>query len=274
MQIARRALIAAAAGAFAPGFLRAQAPAPSSAVIASLTPKGRLRAAINTGNVVVAPKHPQTGAPFGVSVDIAHELGRRLGVPVELVVHPSAAAVVESRQADDWDIAFMGAEPERAAVIAFTAPYVFIEGTYLVRTDAPFRNVDDLDQPGVRIATGERSAYDLHLTRTLRQAAFVRAPSSAAAIEVFLEQGLDAAAGVRQALLETAAGQPGLRVLPDSFMRIEQAVAAPQGRNPGFAWLWAAIEEMKASGFVRASLDRSGQGAAVVAPPAYAPIGP
>jgi polar amino acid transport system substrate-binding protein len=272
----RRALIAAlpaAASLGAASGLGAQtvgpaAPAPTTRIRASLAPRGRLRAAINVGNVVVAPRDPASGAPRGVSVDIANELGRRLGVPVEQVVYPAASAVVTNQVADDWDVAFLGAEPERAAVIAFTAPYVFVEGTYLVRAASPYRSVAELDRPGIRIATGQGSAYDLYLTRTLKQAGFVRAPSSAAAIAVFLEENLDAAAGVRQALVEAQAATPGLRVLDDSFMRIEQAVAAPQGRTEGFRWLAAVIEELKASGFIRSSLDRSGQTGAVVAPPA------
>jgi polar amino acid transport system substrate-binding protein len=275
MRQSRRAVIAALSAGLSLAFTRgsgartvAAASPATPEVIASLAPKGRLRAAINVGNVVVAPRDPANGQPRGVSVDIAHEIGRRLGVPVEQVVYPAAAAAVDRQAADDWDIAFLGAEPERAAVIAFTAPYLYVEGTYLVKGGAPFQTVADLDRPGLRIATGRGSAYDLHLARTLKQAEIIRAPSSAAAIELFLTEGLDAAAGVRQALVEYANTTSGLRVLPDSYMRIEQAVAAPQGRAVGFDWLATVIEELKASGFIRASLDRSGQTGAVVAPPA------
>src|SRR3954463_15191757 len=145
-----------------------------------IAPTGRLRAAINLGNAVLAQKDPATGEPSGVSVDLARELGRRLGLPVDLVVYDAAGKVVEAVKSGAWDVAFVAIDPERAAEISYTAPYVVIEGTYAVPADSPLRRIEDVDREGVRIAVGAKSAYDLYLTRTLKRARLVRAPLRAA----------------------------------------------------------------------------------------------
>ncbi len=245
----------------------AMAMKPDPALVAQLAPLGRLRAAINVGNIVLAQKGGPQGAK-GPAVDIANEVGKRLGVPVELLIYDSAGMVVSGLDKDHWDIAFMAIDPVRAAQVGFTAPYVIIEGTYMVRNDAPYHAVSELDQPGRKIATGQGSAYDLYLTRMLKNAALVRSPTSESAIVQFQAENLDAAGGVRQALVQAASAKSGYRVLPDSFQRIEQAVAIPKGREAGLAYVAAVVEAVKASGFVRASLDRAGQADAMVAPPA------
>ncbi len=235
-----------------------------------LAPTGKLRAAINFGNPVLAQKDPSSGEPRGISADLVHELARRLGVAVAFSGFDTAGKAFEAVKAGECDIGFLANEPARAAEIAFTAPYVVIEGTYMVRSESPLRRVDELDREGVRIAVGNRAAYDLYLTRTLKHAELVRAPSSAAAMELFLNERLDAAAGVRQPLVKFAAAHAGLRVMEERFMAIEQAMCMPQGRPAGARYLRAFVEEMKASGFVAAGLERSGQGDAMVAPPAQA----
>jgi polar amino acid transport system substrate-binding protein len=236
---------------------------------AQLAPQGRLRAAINLGNPVLA-QQDAGGAPRGVSVDLARALGERLGVPVELVVFDAAGRVVEALKTGAWDLAFLAIDPVRAAEIAFTPPYVIIEGTYLVRADSPYRAVEDLDRDGVRIAVGKGAAYDLFLTRALKQAQLVRADTSAAAIDLFVtqgaSQGLQAAAGVRHPLAKAAQRHRELRVLDGRFTAIEQALGIPRARAAGSAYLHAFVEEMKASGFVAEALARSGQGEAAVAP--------
>jgi polar amino acid transport system substrate-binding protein len=233
-----------------------------------LAPSGKLRAAINFGNPVLAQKDPSNGEPRGISADLARELARRLGVAVEFSGFDTAGKAFEALKADECDVGFLANEPARAAEIAFTAPYVVIEGTYMVRADSPLRQVDQVDREGVRIAVGDKAAYDLYLSRTLKHAQLVRAPSSAAAMELFLAETLDAAAGVRQPLVKFAAAHPGLRVMDERFMAIEQAMCMPQGRAAGARYLRAFVEEMKASGFVAAGLERSGQGDAMVAPAA------
>jgi len=233
-----------------------------------LAPTGKLRAAINFGNPVLAQKDPATGEPRGVSVDLARELGRRLGVPIELVTFDAAGKVFEALKKDAWDIAFLAIDPARAAEITFTAPYVVIEATYLVPADSPLRTIEDVDRDGVRVAVGNKSAYDLYLTRTLKRAQLVRVPTSPAAIDVFLKDKLEAAAGVKQPLVQFAKTHSNVRVMDGRFMAIEQAVGTPRGREAGARYLRGFIEEMKASGFVAQGLERSGQGDATVAPKA------
>jgi polar amino acid transport system substrate-binding protein len=236
-------------------------------VVRDLAPTGRLRAAINFGNPVLAQKDPATNEPRGISVDLARELGRRLGVPVELVTFDAAGKVFDALKAGAWDIAFLAIDPARAAEIAFTAPYVVIEGTYLVAAHSPLRRIEDVDRDGVRVAVGDKSAYDLFLTRTLKHAQLVRAPTSPAALEVFLRDKLEAAAGVKQPLVRFAQIHPELRVMEGRFMAIEQAVGTPKNREAGARYLRGFVEEMKASGFVAEALARSRQGDATVAPP-------
>jgi polar amino acid transport system substrate-binding protein len=246
----------------------ATVPTVPPAARSELAPTGKLRAAINFGNPVLAQKDPRTGEPRGVSVDLARELGRRLGVPVELVTFDAAGKVFEALKTGAWDIAFLAIDPARAAEIIFTAPYVVIEATYLVPADSPLRTIEDVDRQGVRIAVGNKSAYDLYLTRTLKHAKLVRVPTSPAAIEVFLNDKLEAAAGVKQPLLQFAKAHPNVRVIDGRFMAIEQAMGTPRGREAGARYLREFIEEMKASGFVAKGLERSGQGDATVAPKA------
>lgn len=233
-----------------------------------LAPTGKLRAAINFGNPVLAQKDPAGGEPRGVSVDLARELGRRLSVPVELVTYDAAGKVFEALKTGAWDIAFLAIDPARAAEITFTAPYVVIEGTYLVPADSPLRAIQDVDRDGVRVAVGNKSAYDLYLTRTLKRAQLIRVPTSPEAIAVFLRDKLEAAAGVKQPLLQFAKTHPNVRVMDGRFMVIEQAMGTPKGRETGARYLREFIEEMKASGFVARGLEKSGQSDATVSPKA------
>ena len=231
-----------------------------------LVPTGKLRAAINFGNPVLAQKDQASGEPRGVSVDLARELGRRLGVPVELVTYDAAGKVFDALKTGAWDIAFLAIDPARATEIAFTAPYVVIEGTYLVPADSPLRTIQDVDRDGVRVVVGNKSAYDLYLTRTLKRAQLVRVPTSPEAIDLFLKDKLEAAAGVKQPLLQFAKTHPNVRVMDGRFMAIEQAMGTPKRREAGLLYLREFVEEMKASGFVARGLEKSGQGDATVAP--------
>lgn len=243
--------------------------APANAV-KDLAPAGTLRVAINYGNGVLAQRGDSEQAPRGVSGDLARELARRLGVPAHFVSFDGAGQVFDAFSAippdpNAWDIAFLAIEPVRAAQIAFTAPYVLIEGTYLVRKDAPFQGVAELDAPGRRILVSPKSAYDLYLTRTLQHAELVRRESPAAAdlSALLARETLDAMGGVRQLIGKYLDANPDLRLLPDSFMQIRQAMGTKQGRTVGAHYLRAFVEEMKASGFVADALKRSGQSATV-----------
>lgn len=234
----------------------------------ALAPAGRLRAAINFGNPVLAQRDATSGEPRGVSVDLARELARRLAVPLQLVTYDSAREVVDGAKAEAWDVAFVAIDPARAGEIVFTAPYAVIEGTYAVAADSPLRTIEDVDREGVRVAVGAKSAYDLFLTRTLKHARLVRAPTSPAAIELFRSEKLDAVAGVRQPLVAFAKSDPSVRVMDGRFMSIEQAMGTPNSHAAGAGYLRRFVEEMKASGFVADALRRSGQTSAAVAPPA------
>ena len=245
----------------------AQGAAPPD-VVKELAPTGKLRAAINFGNGVLAQKGPN-GEPKGITPDFATALARRLGVEVAFVPYEAAGKVFEGATAGAWDVGFIAIEPVRAAQIEFTAAYVVIEGTYMVAKDSPMKSVADVDKPGVRIAVGLNSAYDLYLTRSLKSATLVRATigGGGAGIDLFVNDKLDAAAGVRQPLEDYAKSHPEMRVMADAFQEIRQAMGTPKGRAAGAKYLATFVEEMKASGFVADALKRSGQ-VAKVAPPA------
>ncbi len=234
-------------------------------IVKDLAPTGKLRVAINLGNIVLAQTDPATGAAKGVTVDLARELGRRLDRPVELATFDAAGKAFEALKAGAVDIVFLAIEPVRANEIAFTAPYVLIEGVYMVPKDSPLKTVADVDRKGVRIGVNKASAYDLFLTRTLKQAELVRGENG---VELFVQQKLEAAGGVKQPLVAYAKAHPEVRIMDGRFMEIQQAMGTPKGREAGARYLRAFIEEMKASGFVADALKRSGQHEAEVAPPA------
>ena len=234
-------------------------------VLQDLAPTGKLRAAINLGNMVLAQKDPATGRPKGITADLAHELGRRLHVEVELVPFDAAGKVFEAVKTGNLDVMFLAIEPVRANEIAFTAPYVIIEGVYMVPRDSALKTVADVDRSGVRVAVNKGSAYDLFLTRTLKHAELVRSENG---IELFIQNRLEAAAGVKQPLVAFAKTNPNVRVMDGRFMEIQQAMGTPKGRNAGARYLRAFVEEMKATGFVADALKRSNQPDASVAPPA------
>ena len=243
----------------------ATAPDPRAAAVAELGATGKLRAAINFGNPILAQRDA-SGEPRGVSVDLAREAGRRLGLTVELVPFTSAGSVVEAVKARQVDLAFVAIDPVRAADMEYTAPYVIIEGAYLVRNASTLQRNEDVDGAGTRVAVGRGSAYDLLLTRELKAATLVRAPTSPAVTDLFLAQNLEVAAGVKQQLEADAGRVGGVRLLPGRFMAIEQATGVPKGRTAAQAWLRGFIEEMKATGYVADALRRHGIQGAAVAP--------
>lgn len=259
-----RALAIAAAIVFAAHAACAQSAPP--AAVKELAPTGTLRAAINFGNSVLAQRG--SDGPQGITVDLSRELGRRLGVPVAFVTFDAAGKAIEAAQAGTVDVLFVAIDPARSPDVDFTPPYVLIEGTYIVLKDSPLKDVGDVDRPGIRIAVGRASAYDPFLARTLKNATLVRAATGGccAMIELFRAEKLDAAAGVRQALVEYAKANPDVRVMDGRFQEIRQALGTPKGRPAAVAYLRAFVEEMKASGFVADALKRHNQPDAQVAP--------
>ena len=237
------------------------------AVIAELAPTGRLRAAINFDNPLLASRDAATGEPGGVSVDLARELARRLGLAVDYVPYFAAGKVIEGVKARLWDICFLAIDPVRAEQILFTPPYVVIEGAYLVTEDSPIRDNAEVDRPGIRVLVSTGSAYDLFLSRTIRHATIVRTTAAKDVVDQFVAQNLDVAAGVRPALEADARRHPGLRLLPGRFMAIHQAMGTPRGRDAAAGYLRTFIEEIKISGFVARALSRNRvDGASLAAP--------
>ena len=237
-------------------------------IATELAPSGTLRAAINYGNPILASKDPATGEPRGVSVDLSRELARRLGVPLELVTYDAAGKVTANATTGAWDIAFVAIDPKRAADMDYSAPYVLIEGAFVVPQGSPIRANDDVDREGVRVVAAKGSAYDLYLAREFKKATIVHVATSQEVVAAMVAQRIDAGAGVKQQLEASARTIPGVRLLDGRFMVIQQAMATPKGRPAGARYLAAFVEDMKASGFVAEALRKHGIDGAAVAPPA------
>ena len=241
----------------------------SSELRQEFAPTGTLRASINLGNPILANRKPEVPEPFGVSIDLARAFAERLGVGVEFVVFDAAGKSVEALRGEQADIGFFAIDPLRGEGISFTSPYVLIEGSYMVSQNSPLQNNEEVDRAGIRVTVGKGSAYDLFLSRELKAAEIVRAPTSPAVVGVFIEQGLEVAAGVKQQLEADLLRLPGHRLLPGRFMVIQQAMGTPKSRgNEAAEFLTQFVEDMKASGFVAQALQRHGIQGASVAPAA------
>jgi len=222
----------------------------AAVAVRELAPTGALRAAINYGNPVLARRDPGD-VPGGISADLARELARRLGVPVAFVTYEQAGQVFAGFASNAWDVCFMAIEPARAAKLAFTAPYVLIEGVYAVPRDSPVREVGEVDVEGMRIGVVQGSAYDLFLTRELLAASLVRVPVAGAVPALLRDGKVDAVAGVKPQVEGIVRALPGTRLVPGAFMTIRQAMATARAKEAGAAYLAAFIDDAKASGLVR-----------------------
>jgi polar amino acid transport system substrate-binding protein len=227
----------------------------SPEVRSQLAPSGTLRVGLNMSNFLLTATDAATGKPKGLAADLGHELGRRLGVPVELVPYPNPGALGDAARSGAWDVGFLGAEPQRAKEIDFTAAYVEIEATYLVPAGSPIKTIAEVDRPGVRIAISDRSAYDLYLTRELKHAQLVRERGDAI-LTRFLSDKLDAMAGLRPGLMKDQAKAPGSRILDGNFTAVQQAAGTPKGRPAGAKYLKEFIEDVKASGLVAKTIEK------------------
>jgi polar amino acid transport system substrate-binding protein len=230
----------------------------SPAAKTELTPKGKLRVALNMSNFLLVGKDPATGAPRGIVPDLAQELGRRLGVAVEFTGYESPGKVADAAKTGAWDVAFLGAEPARANDIDFTAAYLEIEATYLVPPGSPIKTIDEVDREGVRISVSARSAYDLFLSRTLKHAKLMQVEGIEASWQQFLSAKTDALAGLLPRLVTDVDKLPGSRILPGRFTAIQQAIGTPKGRAEAAKYLRGFAEEAKASGMVAAAIERNG----------------
>jgi len=243
-------------------------------LIKAFAPTGVLRASLNVGNPVLANLDAQ-GKPFGISIDLAQQLGKKLGVPVELIVNETAGKSVATLEAGRADVGFFAVDPERGKDIAFTAAYVQIEGYYLVRDASSIQRNEQVDVAGNRIVVGKGSAYDLFLTRHIKQAALERVASSQVVVSSFLDKGFEVAAGVKQQLEADTIGVTGVRMLNERFMVINQAMGVPKTKGPEAAlFLRTFVEEMKALGIVKASMNQHGIKGAGVGPAADPTLDP
>ena len=244
-------------------------PAVPAGLAAAFAPTGPLRASINLGNPILAHRNAASGQVGGVSVDLARGLAEQLGVALELVVFDAAAKSVDAVKTGQADIGFFAIDPLRGEGIRFSAAYVLIEGSYLVRQASPLADNAQVDRAGTTVVVGKGSAYDLYLTREMRAATLLRAPTSPLVVDTFLAQNADVAAGVKQQLHADAARLPGLRLLPGRFMVIEQAMGLQAGRGEAAEkFLRDYVEHAKASGRVARALQHHGVQGAIVAPPA------
>jgi polar amino acid transport system substrate-binding protein len=222
-----------------------------------LTPQGRLRVGVNLGNFLLVQRNAD-GSIRGIVPDLAQELARRLGVPAELRQYEKVGDVADGAKKGEWDVAFIGAEPQRATEIDFTAPYVEIEANYLVPAGSPIQAVEEVDRKGVRIAVAGRSAYHLWLERNIKHAQLVVGDSIQGSYQRFVNEKLEVLAGLKPRLMEDAAKLPGARILPGRFTSVQQAIGTPKGRPEGAAYLRKFAEDVKASGLVAQLIERHG----------------
>lgn len=236
----------------------------SPAARSELAPGGKLRVGLNYGNFLLVLKDGPGGEPRGIAPDLGRELGRRLGVPVEFVKYEQAGKLADAVKDGKCDVGFLGAEPQRANEIAFTAAYLEIPVTFLVPADSPLRTLADVDRQGVRIAVADRSAYDLFLTRTIKNAQLVRAQGIDGSYQLFVDQKLDALAGLKPRLVSDAEKVPGSRILEGQITGVQQAIGTPKARAAAAQFLGSFVEELKKSGLVSQTIARHGVRGVVV----------
>jgi polar amino acid transport system substrate-binding protein len=230
-----------------------------------LTPTGKLRVGVNLGNFLLVQRNADGGIR-GIVPDLAQELARRLGVAAELRQYEKVGEVADGAKKGEWDVAFIGAEPQRAADIDFTEPYVEIEATYLVPAGSAIKSVDEVDRQGVRIAVAGRSAYHLWLERNVKHAELVIGDNIEGSYQRFVKEKLEALAGLKPRLLEDVAKLPGARILEGRFTSVQQAIGTPKGRPEGAAYLRKFAEDIKSSGLVARLIERHGARGLSVAP--------
>jgi len=238
----------------------------SPAARSELAPTGKLRVGINYGNFLLVSKDPANGEYRGIAVDLGRELGRRLGVPVDLVAFETAGKLADAVKAGAWDVAFLGNEPQRAGDIAFSPAYLEIEAGYLVPAGSPIRTMAEVDRKGVRVAVAVNSAYDLYLSRTLTHASLVRVQGIQASYDIFVKDKLEVLSGLKPRLVTDAEKLRGARILEGRFTVVQQSVGAPQGRPSAAKYLGEFAKDVKASGFVAQAIARHAVRGVSVAP--------
>lgn len=238
----------------------------SPTIMAQLAPTGVLRAGINMSNFLLVNGRDADGGPAGVSPGMAAAVAERLGVKLQKIPYPRPGALADAL--GEWDIGLIGAEPQRAETIAFTAAYAEIEATYMVPPGSPISTLAEVDRPGVRIASTARAAYDLWLERNIRHATVIRADSIDNAYELFARDKLDVLAGLRPRLVSDVLRMPGARILDGQYMAVQQAIGTARAHAEAAAFLADFVEEAKASGLVARLIAQHGVQGLTVAPPA------
>ena len=238
----------------------------SPEIVAELAPTGVLRAGINMSNFLLVTGKTETGDPTGVSPDMAAEGARRLGVPLKLIPYKSPGELGDDAENNVWDIGNIGAEPQRAKIINFTAAYCEIESTYLVPAGSPIQSIADVDKPGIRISVTGRSAYGLWLENNIKQATLVRTDTLDASFEKFVSEKLEVLAGLRPRLIDDVKKLPGARILDGKFSAVQQAIGTPKKNVKAAPWLAELVEEAKRSGFVQSLIDKHNVKGLSVAP--------
>ncbi len=239
----------------------------SSAVRTELATSGTLRVGLNHGNFLLVTPGSRAD-PRGVAPDLARELARRLGVPLAFVNYDTAGKMADAAATGAWDVAFLGAEPQRAGEIAFTAAYLEIPSTYLVPAGSPLRSIAEVDRAGVKIAVAAKAAYDLWLSRNIKHATLVRAEGIDASYDIFVSQRLDALSGLKPRLVSDAERLPGSRILEGQFTAVQQAIGTPRSREAGAKYLRGFVEDAKASGLVAKAIEENDVRGVSVAPAA------
>ena len=222
----------------------------SSTVKEQLAPQGVLSAAVYLGNFLLVTGRSSSGEPIGIAPDICRAIAKRLDVPLDLTGYESQDEVVDAAASGRCGIVLVGSDPARAQKVTFTPAYVELEATYLVPEDSSISDISQVDQPGVRIASFHKSAYDLWLQRNLKHATLAHAPSLQASNELFISDGLDALAGLKTGLIAFAQKVPGLRILDGQFTGIQQAIATKKSNTEAVVFLSACVEEFIRSGLV------------------------
>ena len=240
----------------------------SSEIAAELAPTGKLRAGINMSNFLLVTGQADNGDPQGVSPEMAAEIARRLDLELELVPFKTPGEVADAALENVWDIGNIGAEPQRAQHIDFTAAYVEIKATYMVPPGSSIQSIEEVDQPGNRIAVSARSAYGLWLERNIKNAELVEVSGLDASFEIFQEKSLEALAGLEPRLISDVERMPGARILDGQFSAVQQAIGTQKTKTKAAAWLRDFVEEAKASGLVQSFIDKHKVVGLSVAPPA------
>lgn len=242
----------------------------TAAARADLAPSGTLRVGLNHQNFLLVTPGSSATDPRGVASDLARELAKRLGVPIEFSKHDTAGTLADGVKTGVWDVAFLGAEPQRASEIAFTAAYLEIPATYLVPAGSPIRSLTDVDRPGIRIAVSDKSAYELWLSRNIKHATLMRTQGIDASYDLFVKERLEVLSGLRPRLITDVEKLPGARILDGQFTAVQQAIGTPKAREKGAAFLRAFVEDVKKTGLVAAAIARNNVQGVSVAPPASA----